>query len=149
MSLYAKMIAGVVLLIALAGVVWKIDRNGYNRAIAERAVADNAAIAQRIAENHDELLAQEAWRNAKDKEYQDEVSKLRTRIANSDRLRVAGCNGSAGSSETKGSTSGNGGDTGARMVSEATQRDFDALELRIETVFAGCRIAQEFIKKHE
>jgi hypothetical protein len=148
MSIYAKLVAAGLLLAALAGLFWKIDRAGYNRHKQESDAAAKDAVIKRVAENHDEELANQIQRIAIQKEHDDEIKNLRTRIAAADRLRIAspGC-GPAGTSAPKGNGGGNGGDTGTRLVSVGTQQDFDALEFRVEQTFSGCRVAQEFIRK--
>ncbi len=103
---------------------------------------------------HTEKVAQEAVRvqaladqkSVQDKlnadvtrKYETDMSNLRDRLSNAERLRIPS---NVPSAHEKPANSSIGTDTRTRMVSGATQKSIDELEQRIETVFAACRAAQ-------
>jgi hypothetical protein len=140
--LWLRAAVAAAILAALVGLAWFIHhtiwKSGYDAHKQEVMEAEKEAIAKRLAENADLAMAQEAERVKLQKGFENEIKSMRTRIANADRLRIpSNCGGPAGTTEGKTASGSDGGDTGTRMVSEATQRDFDALEERVEEVFAS------------
>ncbi len=110
----------------------------WDKAERKRTEAEKAAVLQRLAENHDEQLALDIARTKLENDHAEEIRKLRADIAAAPRLRIPAhvCGGSSGAPKTESTGGGDGGGAATRMVSEASQRDFDALDERIENGFA-------------
>jgi hypothetical protein len=115
---------------------------------AQRLKAEQVAIAKRLAEN---AAAEEANRERNSlitKDYDAQISKLRTALAAAPRLRVgpAICGRTTAPADPKSPGSGDAADTTSRVVPDDVDRDIKSLMLQVETALATARAAQQFIK---
>lgn len=149
--LWMRAIAATIILLAIVGIGWSIHRyiwqSGYDTAKLEQDAAEKAAVLTRVAENRTIFRQQERDSAKLTKAHDDELAQTRAARVAAPRLSIpaAVCSGSAGTADTKSAGVSDRGNTSTRMVSAGTQQDFNAIEDRIETVFAGCRVAQQFI----
>lgn len=79
----------------------------------------------------------------------DENTKLRADVA-ANRLRKpsASCTGTAAGPTSKSNAGNDAADPGTELVSESTQRDFEALQLKVGETFASCRALQDFVRSN-
>ncbi len=153
-----KAIAIAVIAAAVAGLIGAIaygfDQRGYQRAEAKwlakevaRKDAEMIAIHDRLAENEQIKAQHELDKQRLKKGYADEIALSRARSAAAPGLRVgtAICPELAAQAQADGTGGSDGGGAAPRLVPPAVDADFRALELRVEEIFAGCRVAQKFI----
>lgn len=146
-------IAAVLLLVGVAvgGHIWAVDAaydRGHAAAETERAARDAVAVGSRVTENvkvgekqdKDNVIITE-------KKHEELAPVIRTIYV--DRVRVGqGVCGPATASETQGTGGSNSTDPGPRLVSQRTEEDIRALEVKVEESFATGRACQAFLEKN-
>ena len=126
-----------------------IDKGGYERAVAERAVKDAAAVIARTKENAAEAAKQSSTNTAITKAKDEELAPVVKRIY-VDRVRVgpALCGGVAAPAETASPSRSDGDDSTGRLVRDDLERDLRALELRVEEALATGRACQAWVREN-
>lgn len=145
-------IGGAVALVALlfAAHLWRVNaayNGGHAAAVSERAAADGRAIMARTTENAEIEAAQSKTNRTIEKVKNEEIAKLRTRLAAAERMRKpAFCNEPAGASQAESAGSGNVADPGGGLLSERVEQDIQALILKTEEAAATGRACQKFVR---
>ncbi len=161
-SIYAKIAAALALLAALAGIYWKIHHDGVVSGRAEiqakwdasenaRKVAEDKAIADRLKQNELRTAQVEADKQKLKKGYADELAKIRAAGIATGSLRIAAsvCGGSSTIGKTE-STSGSAADIAATIaLPDAITANLFSLMQEADTVTAGCRVLQDFVKSQD
>lgn len=114
-----------------------------------RTSRENDAIRARIEQNTGIAAKQEASNATITKAKNEELAPVVQRIY-VDRVRVgpALCGGSTATAKAESTGSGDGTDTGGRVVSSDLERDLRALEVRVEEALATGRACQAFIREN-
>ncbi|TCS35813.1 hypothetical protein EDC30_109112 [Paucimonas lemoignei] len=155
MGIYAVIAAAVVAV--LAAITHGIYTHGYNAADAKWLKRETERKDIELASIQEELQAQEILKGQYEHEKQllkkghaDEIAKSRALSAAAPRLRISAeiCGELAVEAEADRAGGSNGGDPRTRLVPERVDQDFRALELKIEHVFAGCRVAQGHLQQN-
>ena len=147
-------IGGAVALLALLGAahLWRVNaafNAGHEAAVSERAVADSRAVMTRTEENAAIESAQSKTNKTIEKVKNEEIAKLRARLAASERMRKpAFCNESAGAPQAESTRSGNVGGSGVGLVHERVEQDIRALIIKTEEVAATARACQSFVREN-
>jgi hypothetical protein len=144
-----------VIAILLAGSHWKVYVMGGDSVRVEwqaetlkRKTAENAAILTRIKNNERTADQQEVDRQKLKKGHTDEIAQIRAAYATDRGLRLPAtvCRGLAAGTEAESASRGNGSTSGTVALPGSIERDLRALMLEADTVVAGCRVAQAFIR---
>lgn len=139
---YIGVIKALTVAAAVVGLFGVGLKTGYEIRDA-RAVADeNAAMITRMQERDRIEAEHEVDRQKLKKGHADEIATIRRANAGGLRVNARLC---AGFAETQSAGRGDDRDSATRMVPESVERDFERLRIEIETVFAACRVAQQFI----
>jgi hypothetical protein len=148
----AKAIAVIAAALALFGAGHHFGAQGvqadWSKETAERKTAETAAILTRIKNNERIADQQEADRQKLKKGHTDEIAQIRAAYATDRGLRLpaAVCCGLAAGTEAESASRGNGSTSGTVALPGSIERDLRALMLEADTVVAGCRVAQAFIR---
>lgn len=157
--LIMKGLAGLALAIALVAgyFAWESRIRGQGRASmkaewdadnALRTKAENAAILHRLNSNDRIREQQEIDLNKMKKVNADEIAKIRAAYATDSRLRIPAtvCSGFAASTEADRTGGGAAAPAGTVALSDKVESDLLALMQEADTIVAGCRAAQSFIR---
>lgn len=129
--------------------VKQADSAGYGRAVAERQVQDAAAVMERAQANAAVEAVQAATNAVITKGKNDEIAKLRTRIAAAERMRQpAFCYQPASTAQAESAGSGHVTDTGSRLLPARVEQDIQALILKTEEAAATARACQTFVREN-
>lgn len=117
---------------------------------ALRTKAENAAILHRLNSNDRIREQQEIDLKKMKKENADEIAKIRAAYATDGRLRIPAtvCSGFAASTEAGRASGGNAASAGTVALPAQTERDLRGLMQEADTIVAGCRAAQAFIRSN-
>jgi hypothetical protein len=117
---------------------------------AKHTATENKAITDHLTQIEQEQTAHELDRQKLKKGHADEIARSRALSAAAPGLRVGPeiCRGFAGQAKTEGAGGSDGGDPATRLVPPGIDADFRALGLKIEAIFAGCRVAQQHLEKN-
>jgi hypothetical protein len=123
-------------------------RADWSKETADRKTDENSAILTRIKNNERDLEQQETNRQKLKKGHANEIAQIRTAYATDRGLRLpaAVCRGLAAGTEAESASRGNGAAAGTVALPDQVGRDLRALMLEADTVVAGCRVAQAFIR---
>jgi len=147
-----KIGASVSLAVALiaAGSAYKrsVYKDGYAAAVDDRAKSDQAAIAQRIKDNTKTIAVHTAINKKIEETKNEQLAPVRERIVTRRVYVGTGICGPAASAKSDDAAGGDSGDPARRLVSQRTEEDFRALELKVEEGFATGRACQAFSKEH-
>lgn len=121
---------------------WKEDN-------AKRYEAEKQAIFQRLKNNEHVEEQRELEKKELKKGYQNEITNLRSTIANTPRLRINSnsCAGFTGSVKAEGTGRDDAGVTTTWELPEAVDRDIKSLAEKYEVAIAGCRLGQQWVIK--
>lgn len=143
--------AALVALLA-AGHLYRVkqaDSAGFDRAVALRQVQDAAAVMERAHANAALEAMQAATNTTITKGKNDEIAKLRTRLAAAERMRQpAFCYQPASTTEAESTGSGHVTDPGGRLLPQRVEQDIQALILKTEEATATARACQAFIREN-
>lgn len=154
MPLEVRALLAAIILAGVGGLAWlaydAIYDRGYAAAEATQAEAERSALIERAVENAKIVQRHEDTTNELKARHAKELADSRARSNAAPGLRVGAaiCDGFARPTETESAGRGDGGSAATRLVPPAVDRDFRALEQDIERVFAGCRVAQDFLITH-
>jgi hypothetical protein len=152
---YIGAIKAIALVIIALGLLWTGHHFGaqgvqadWNKANADRANAEKAAVLARVSENQGLFRQQEITNQNITKAHNDELTRVRADLSRAPRLRIGSalCDGPASTAQTAGTGSGNAADTGSRVLSPEMDRDVKALILEMEQVAATGRACQNFVR---
>jgi hypothetical protein len=148
----AKAIALIAAALALFGAGHHFGAQGvqadWSKETADRKTAETAAILIRIKNNEREIEQQESNRQKLKKGHANEIAQIRAAYATDRGLRLPAtvCRGLAAGTEAESASRGNGSTAGTVALPDQVERDLRALMLEADTVVAGCRVAQAFIR---
>lgn len=161
LPLSVRVAIGAVIVAAITGILGSISygiyRLGYNAAdgkwqkkVADRDAAEKKAIVDRLTEIEQLQVAHELEKQKLRKGYDDEIARSRSLSAAAPRMRISAalCSGFTGEAQAAGTSRSDGGDSATRLVPERIEEDIRRLELTVEAIFAGCRVAQAHLKTH-
>lgn len=156
LSPYAWLAVGALVLTLFAGTYWKGYTHGrdnvrqqWEQAKDAQVVAENKAIAARIAENAAAATKANAEKIAIKKGYENEIVTLRAaRAAVAPSLYVPSsiCEGFTATAEGRSTGRGSTDPAATRLLPPAPAANLYALVDQADEIVAGCRVAQEFIK---
>jgi hypothetical protein len=148
----AKAIAVIAAALALFGAGHHFGAQGvqadWSKETADRKTAETAAILTRIKNNERIADQQEIDHQKLKKGHTNEIAQIRAAYATDRGLRLPAtvCRGLAASTETESASRGNGAAAGTVALPDSIDRDLRALMLEVDTIVAGCRVAQAFIR---
>lgn len=157
MSPTAWLAAVVIAAVTLGGTHWKAYTMGERSMKAEwdadslkRANAEKAAVLARVSENQQIFRQQEITNQNITKAHNDELAKVRTDLARSERMRIGSsfCPRPATTTQATGAGGSDGTDTTTRVLSESMDRSVKSLILEMEQVAATGRACQSFVRKN-
>ncbi len=158
MSIWAKLLLLVALVVALIGVMWDLQHRGlvqgraevqakWNQEKRELAEAEKAALLSRI-KNNERIAEQQALDNEKIKKgHKDEIAAISAANAHRTGLRVPAsiCGGSAAAAQTSSAPGSDATATGTIALPPAIDRDLQDLMEEADQVVASCRSTQQFV----
>jgi hypothetical protein len=155
LSPWAWLAVGALVLSLFGGTYWKGYTSGeshvqgqWNSAKEAQVVANNEAVAKRIAENasvetkHNEVMV------LLKKGYENEISTLRTNTVALPRLRInttTVCSEPTSASQGSGPSTSNADTPTTRLLPESVDSNLRALMQQADEIVAGYRVAQGFI----
>lgn len=116
----------------------------------KREESEKAAILTRIEENRLAKERDEAERQKLKKGYANEIAKIRADHARDAatglHVDASICSGFAGSGQAESAGGSNARAAATVLLPEPTERDLRALMKEADTIVAGCRVGQEFVR---
>ena len=159
-GIYAKLIAASALAAALAAGAWYCHHAGYDagvaaiqakwdKAKADQAIADNAAILARVKNNERVAAEQQAINQQLKDDHAKEIAQIRSRAAadSTYRLRLPAtvCREFAAGASAQSASGSTATTAGTVALPEQTERNLRELMIEADTVVANCRATQKFI----
>ena len=138
------------LLFALGAHERGIVQARWDAASAAQAIANKAAADKRADDNKQIASIQVATSLNIQKDHENEIATLNTRIANLGRLRIGAkfCSSVAGQADTQSTASSNGPDSAGRVLSPSVDEAVKRLIMESEEAAASGRAAQKFIREN-
>lgn len=122
----------------------------WDAAERKRADAEKAAVLKREKENEAEREKNRENNRLIQQAHDAQIDRLRAAIDSTPRLRVGAsfCGGSAGQAQASSAGSGDGADTGGRILSDEVDRAVKTLIEETERVAATGRACQAFVREN-
>jgi hypothetical protein len=142
----------IALLAGLATLIWRAGANSvqvdWNKANADRANAEKAAVLARVSENLEIFRRQELDNQKITKAHDDELTKIRADLSRSERMRIASalCGGPTGTAQAASAGGSDGADPAGRVLSAEMDGAVKSLILEMEQVAATGRACQSFAR---